>query len=188
MNAAKEYIEGVSKLMGGNRREWFYNSVFDFLLKEGIEFKSEALTEAEKTAVHNMLTDFTQMHGKPQYKQCFYNAQMARLEDGMNIFEYAEGYAVDEKIGVPLHHGFLTINNKVVDITWRDDDGNFYIGEKAGGYFGVQINKEDLRSIMIETGMVCPHLEAYQNGGEIFKQKFINGEQYLHKKGQNSEK
>ena len=115
----KAYIKSCNELFKGNKanESLYYHGIYDFLLREGRQFKSEKLNISEKNAVMKLFKDFKRSHGVPKYKQCFYNAQIALFNDPNRLFHYSEGYAIDPKIGIPLHHGFLTINNKVVDIT-----------------------------------------------------------------------
>lgn len=49
---------------------------------------------------------------------CFANAQKLVVADVTATLKYAEGYAVGAA-GFPVLHGWATINEKVVDLTWR---------------------------------------------------------------------
>jgi hypothetical protein len=50
-------------------------------------------------------------------KQCFFNAQMlARLWRGGELV-YVEGYRLDARLDIPILHGWVTINDKVIDPT-----------------------------------------------------------------------
>jgi hypothetical protein len=65
-------------------------------------------------------------------KQCFDNATqvlISRLAAGDNSVRYAEGYAMDAELAIPMQHAWLVdADNKVIDPTWRDVDDNLYFG------------------------------------------------------------
>ncbi|MDO5894044.1 hypothetical protein [Agrobacterium sp. Azo12] len=65
-------------------------------------------------------------------KQCFDNAtQMVieRLASGDNSVRYAEGYAMDAELPIPMQHAWLVdADDKVIDPTWRDATDNLYFG------------------------------------------------------------
>jgi hypothetical protein len=179
MSVVKKYIEVLNKMNNNfNDSNSFYNGIYDFLIKEGILFKSVALTKSEQKAVDKLFSRFIKMNGVPKHKECYYNAQIALYYDSENIFRYSEGFAIDNKIGIPLSHGFLTINGKVVDLTWRDEDGKFYIGDTAGEYFGVRFDSKDIRAAIKDTEMAHSHIECYWNNGLLFKNKFNDSQPY----------
>lgn len=63
---------------------------------------------------------------------CFDNAThllVARKAAGDNSVRYAEGYAMDAEVPVPMQHAWLVdANDKVIDPTWRNTDDNLYFG------------------------------------------------------------
>jgi hypothetical protein len=179
MNKSKEYIKSVASVFNPSKKNGFYYAgMYDLLNREGVCFDSKRLTKKENEAVNDLFETFKLMNGTPQYKQCFYNAQMAICYDRSGLFSYSEGYAIDPEINIPIHHGFLTINNKVVDFTWRDKKGNFYIGENSGDYFGIKFSKNDILEAMLDTKMARSHLEGFWNKGLLFSKKFTNGKSY----------
>jgi hypothetical protein len=175
----KQYISSINSLYKGNARskDLFYNGQYDFLLREGRLFKSEKLTKEEQSAVDSLFKRFIDSHGTPEYKQCFYNAQIALHFDCDNVFRYSEGYAMSS-VGLPMAHGFLTINEKVVDLTWRNEEGEFFVGETAVEYFGVRFDTQDILQAMLDTEMAQSHIECYWNKGLLFRQKFNDDKQY----------
>lgn len=179
MSQVKEHIKQMYDLItwDKNDKSTYYNGIFDFLIREGRLFKSEALTEDEKTAVNKLMERIISTSGTPKHKQCYYNAQTALFCDYDKLFRYSEGYAMSD-VGLALPHGFLTINEKVVDLTWRDKDGNFYVGETTNEYFGVRFDSEDILRAMLDTEMAQSHIECYWNNGLLFKQKFNDSEPY----------
>jgi len=65
-------------------------------------------------------------------KQCFDNATRAlisRLAAGDSTVRYAEGYAMDAELAIPMQHAWLVdAGDKVIDPTWRDAADNLYFG------------------------------------------------------------
>lgn len=105
---------------------WTYNGVADYVLDRGRAFrKSEPLTPLEWEAL-------TIAVGRQEcrQKECYYNAQKlakgaqaARLVTGFDgTMRYVEGYGITDNIPLAIHHGWVEINGKVVDLTWRTKD------------------------------------------------------------------
>jgi hypothetical protein len=97
--------------------------------------------------------------GEP--KACFRNAaRTALLRDGLF---YAEGYAIEPDLQLPMEHAWLVDRSgRVVDPTWRDSHHHTYFGiafkpdfvqsmlEMLGGEPGVLVNMHE----------ICRHLGA----------------------------
>lgn len=177
MSQVRKYLNEMNKIYGRysnmykSSNSFVYNGVFDFLIREGRVFKSEKLNQTEKQATEKLIEAFISCNGHPMYKKCFYNAQMALFHDKENIFRYSEGYAMSS-VGLPLLHAFLTINDKVVDFTWKHSNGDYCVGDKAGEYFGVKFNTVDVRNVIHHTKTAQSHLDCYWNKGLLFRQKF----------------
>lgn len=104
---------------------------------------------------------------RPILKECFSNSQRVILGDGENRLAYAEGWA-------GMHHGWLTIGGKVVDLTLSPaalglrlhvpksikGDIRFRMAaatedlndRMAGDYFGVQFTKKEVAAFVITNG------------------------------------
>lgn len=65
-------------------------------------------------------------------KHCFDNATqllISRLAAGDTTVRYAEGYAMDAELPIPMQHAWLVnADNKVIDPTWRKAANNLYFG------------------------------------------------------------
>lgn len=65
-------------------------------------------------------------------KQCFDNVTqvlISRLAAGDTTVRYAEGYAMDAELPIPMQHAWLVdADDKVIDPTWRDVADNLYFG------------------------------------------------------------
>jgi hypothetical protein len=133
--------------------------MFTTIADEGIVFKSQPLTDSEIEDME-LLVDYTSKICNFQQKECFHNAQMlVHTEDSVssdlsNEIKYFEGYFIRESLLIPIHHGWVTINGKVIDLTIRQDsvesplDGfeDRTLGEFADdvGYIGIEIDKQDV--------------------------------------------
>ena len=145
-NYCNSMIEMRSNTNMKTRTDFYYSSIEDFLKKEGTFAKSQQLTKSELEYVCKAIRDlpFT-----PQVKQCFYNSQMLVLNDRENKLVYNEGLG---NCGIlPMLHGWVTINNKVIDVTWKTNGwdkkfkkDNYVLGKlpKDYSYCGVKIDKE----------------------------------------------
>ncbi len=139
------YLRGLSSaLVGGGfstHTGYNYSSIYDFVLDRGRSYKSASLTTEERRVVRAAM-------GKRKFakKECFYNAHTLVLEDTSGTLIYTEGFALSRFI--PLYHGWVTINGKVVDVTW-DETGRPIMGTLPEGwsYVGVEF---PLRSVLRE--------------------------------------
>lgn len=74
-------------------------------------------------------------------RMCFMNATHAVLHHEMGV--YTEGFAMTPRLGIPIHHAWLTIDGKAVDLTWPHDDAT---------YFGVEFDKSVLIKETLNNG------------------------------------
>ena len=85
-------------------------------------------------------------------KQCFANSQrlVAAGPDGPLV--YVEGF-VYPKSGIPIHHGWVGINGKVVDVTLPDRaTGSVVLGEFSERiYVGILFSTRCVRAEMLRT-------------------------------------
>jgi len=100
--------------------EGFLYSCFEgYVLEHGHLLESAPLDEEEVQLVQEVL-DSAQARGIDlhEVKQCFANAQAFVLHADTDDFTYYEGYAVG-RASLPIHHGWVVINGKVIDLTWQ---------------------------------------------------------------------
>lgn len=132
------------------------------VLSQGVPYQSAALTAAEEAALHTALD---RAGIRFPMKQCFSNAQRlwqyASGDDRFH-FRYVEGWATTE-LDVPLHHAWLSLHGKVIDLTLRRRgarpahrgtrlrDRVVGVIPKGWGYIGVEIPWADVRARIIET-------------------------------------
>jgi len=145
---------------------WGYSCVEDYVLDRGVAPTSAPLTPEEEGILWMAVGNFGRRF---QQKQCFYNSQLLCLYDHSDSLQYMEGIAQGNAI-IPVHHGWATINGKVIDLTWRTEKvnhkgrlGNRIIGTIPEGweYLGCPFSKEDARARMIESGEIRAVLGDY---------------------------
>jgi len=171
--ALRDHLRVLSSFgMMPKSEEYNYTSMYDFVLDRGIPYDAETpLTKEEKQIIK---TAAKRMGQKFELKQCFYNAQMLVLSDSSGELEYAEGWA---HAGVfPVHHGWVILNGKVVDLTWRDQQGSCRVGRSLDvfAYLGVPIGKELIRSRIIKTGWASCVIDDYENHWPLLKWPRLN--------------
>ena len=146
-------------------KEFSYTSMYDFILDRGDVFDHKTpLTKEEK----KILTAACRGR-KFELKQCFYNAQMLVLNDDSGELQYAEGWAHSGFI--PVHHGWVLLNGKVIDLTWKDRKGESRVGRTLGdfAYLGVRFDRELIRSRIQKTGWASTVIDDYENDWPVLK-------------------
>jgi len=123
-NGLFEYLEfliGMSNSIAADYYKW--------ILREGQFFSKDKILRDLPPLVMT----------KPKRKQCYYNSQLAAIEN--DDLEYYEGWAISDGIPIPLSHGFNVLDRKVVDYTWKN----------GIEYFGIRIPKNFYLREMIRT-------------------------------------
>jgi len=96
-----------------------YHGIEDYVLDRGVAFAAAALTPDEMGVVSRAAQNTMEMADcQFRPKECFGNAQLLELGDETGTLQYHEGYG---RYYVDCLHGWVTINSKVVDLTWRRD-------------------------------------------------------------------
>ena len=164
------FLEQMNSMIKNNNRknnEFYYSSVYDFILKEGKTYKSQKLTKQEKDIVKNaiMVLGF-----KPQYKQCYYNAQLLAISDRTNTIKYVEGQAQNL---IPTSHGWNEINGKIIDVTYKHND-KIILGNipENSGYIGIVVDTEIIRRKILNTGYSNPIIEDWENHFPLLQKKY----------------
>ncbi len=166
MRSYMEQMVAFRAQCGGRPEGWGYSCVEDYVLDRGVTLESAPLTPEEEAILWKAVDHCSVRF---QQKQCFYNAQLLCLYDYSNSLQYMEGYASGNAI-IPVHHGWATLNGKVIDLTWRTEKanhkgrlGNRIIGTIPEGweYIGCSFSKEDARARMIESGEIRAFLGDY---------------------------
>lgn len=134
LDSLKEYLGMHAEMYSRNPREGYHHGIAGLLLEHGEAFcgPGEALAEEEAQAVADAAAFWS--HGFA-VKECFYNAQ--RLSVYSDRFLYWEGYAWGHAI-IPVHHAWVTVGGKVVDLTWRIEPLSDASKAKEGGRMPVE--------------------------------------------------
>lgn len=145
-----------------------YRGQYDFVLQHAKFYSPQELTREEKNIVKDAIKNLGFV---PQMKQCFYNAQMLACVDMLGKIKYCEGFANSI---IPVNHAWCTINDKVIDLTWRDKKGKNYLGNFPPeiSYFGFTLPTEKIREKMLKTSWACSYLDDWKNDWELFKKPF----------------
>lgn len=141
-----------------------YRSIHDFVLDRGKVYKSASLTTDERRVVRAAM-------GQRRFakKACFYNAHMLVMGDMSDTLVYTEGFAFSRFM--PMHHGWVTVNGKVVDVTW-DMAGNPVMGALPEGweYVGVEFpDRNMLRERITRRKEVHAVIDDPQDGFPVLK-------------------
>jgi hypothetical protein len=118
----EEYMRGsVAMRKHGNihvPEGYDYTCFEDYVLRNGAPLSSSALTDEEEQTVKEALDRAVRVGvDVHEMKQCFANSQTLLLMSDEPDLMYYEGYATG-RAGFPVHHGWVGINGKVVDLTW----------------------------------------------------------------------
>lgn len=171
MTTLRTFLEQASQFhIGRNIPVW---SMEEFVLKFGKEFVSAPLTDDEERIVCEAAARQTFSQ-----KQCFSNSQMLVLADRTEQLRYSEGFVF---FVIPIHHGWATINNKIVDVTLRIKPAQRKTGKLKDrnlgefkpplAYFGVQIVKEEICKYMVQTGMAGSLIDDWERGFPLRKKE-----------------
>ncbi len=140
-----------------------YKSMYDFVLDRGEFFDAQTpLTPEEEKIVRA-----AKKSRKFQMKQCFYNSQKLLLEDSSGQLKYAEGWAHSGII--PVHHGWVHINGKVVDVTWTNRESRLIAPPEGFTYFGVSFDSKLVIERMLSSGVACSVIDDYENNWPVLK-------------------
>jgi len=120
--------------------DYRYHSIEDYILKNGKQFESIPLSNAERKAVDTILSYLKKTKRAPRKGECFLNSfrLLANRHRAPGPFQwkYVEGY--EWTVAIPIYHAWVSLNGKVVDSTLG------YYGEfpEEEEYFGVEFPPE----------------------------------------------
>ena len=164
------------RVMKNIPKGFHYYGPEDYVLDHGGHFASAPLTEDEMATV---LAAAKACRMRFQVGQCFFNAQHLALYDTTGTLRYVEGLAMGLS-GFPVLHGWVTINNKVVDLTWRvikPAKGKGVYRDRIVGiipdgyaYHGVKFESEWIRARWDQYGMAYSFLDDGEHGFPIFQE------------------
>ena len=130
------------------------------LVSHGREYTTVGITRGE--------------HKQQKLGMCYMNSLHLALANG---YEYCEGYAMTEKVKLPLEHAWCWDNEKkrVIDVTWDEREGETY-------YFGLHFPANVAAEFMTKIGTYGLSFWKDRNGKAT--KAIID---YLEKKNENAE-
>lgn len=178
--------------MKGPPSGYAYSSIYEYVLKNG-HSPSEIPLSIEERA---WFTDVTKGQRYP-IKQCFANSQTftlavtdealrrsrKKLPQGWRL-SYVEGYVLPDWIPMPIHHGWVELNGKVIDLTLRyrdlkrDRKNRFYdraIGMYPGrAYMGVMFGVSAVLAHVVKYNEWGTLLDNWHDGHALLRAKEIS--------------
>ena len=126
-----------------------YGCPADFVLRNGRSFQPTEMT-AEETAY--VLDCVSRANRRFPMKYCYINSQRLMFDgDSERRLSYVEGYCRRAGTHLPGEHGWLALDGKVVDVTWRHEKPrrrgplrDSVLGAWSPGefeYFGVEMDR-----------------------------------------------
>ena len=165
--AIKAYLEELRGFMAARRPPGFrYSCIHDYVLENGRNFESASLTAEQSELVGSIVA---RMSEAAIPKQCFYNAQILAMAFWSERVSYVEGFAICS-IPIPIHHGWVSVDGKVIDVTWKED-GLPIIGEfpEGRGYYGASVSNEFISDRCAELGVAGTVLDDFERGFPLLK-------------------
>jgi hypothetical protein len=162
-----EYLRWLSEAVSktAHRSGWKHDSMESFYLKEGRAFPDTPYTPEEEAVLLAVFRG-----SKPKIKECYLNAQRLATSN-METLKYAEGYVFSEKVPLAIHHAWVTINDKPVDVTLRGDVCNVTTSDPKkllrrakenlvrNAYYGVHFPAPVIIKVWHEEGTARPMVE-----------------------------
>jgi hypothetical protein len=156
-----------------------YSSFEEYVLEHGHLLESSDLDEEETELTLEVLRSAAargvDVH---EFKQCFANSQSFVLEGDTDEFTYYEGFAIG-RAPIPVHHGWVVINGKVIDLTWHLEEPASRVllpgrpvGElpKNWAYWGFPVeNLEYVRARVLGRGMIGSLLDDWEGNYPLMR-------------------
>lgn len=157
------------------------------VLNRGITLNSQTLSLEEQDFLSACID---RTHSNFESKQCFHNSQYLLLSnvpylasDPSMKLQYYEGYVLSDQLYLPIHHGWLVLNSKVVDLTLTqeefdtgiDDLEDRIIGEIPSDmvYIGIPISTDDVLERIQTSGGTHTILEDWDSRFSHIKNKYL---------------
>lgn len=157
------------------------------VLSRGVTLSSQELSLEEleflSACIHRTHSNF-------EAKQCFHNSQYLLLSNVPHLasnpsmeLQYYEGYVLSDQLYLPIHHGWLVLNRKVVDLTLTQEEFDTriedledrIIGEIPSDmvYIGIPISTEDVLERIQTSGGTHTILEDWDRRFSHIKNKYL---------------
>lgn len=161
--ALANHLKNLSSFFVSNSSGFSYRSVYDFVLDRGSFWNEEPLSKEERDILQEASRGL-----RFEKKQCFYNSQRLIMGDSSGELQYTEGFA---HCGIiPVHHGWVVLRGKVIDLTWKDQKGKSRISGSGNFlYFGVPFDRNLVLSRISETGWASSVIDDPERGWPVLK-------------------
>ncbi len=164
-----------------------FSAPMKYVFDKGHIFISTTLTDEEFDFLKSALS-LLRERVKTDAKQCYSNSQIFLLSlETMGLLKrddirirYCEGFFIDKSIPIPIAHGWITLNNKIIDITLTQSEyqtnipklKNKIIAQIPQGfvYIGVEIDTEFVLKRMLDDGVAFTVLDDGRNTLKYLKQ------------------
>lgn len=176
----KQIVEMRKRIQKAIPAGYAYWCMEDYVLQNGRLYESQPLTDEELGWLFKLI------NGKRfAVKQCYYNSQLflmdAKFHDHEHELRYVEGYSIGV---IPVQHGWLTLNGKVIDLTMRLQEklkrqspvcrnrlGNRVLGEFPADreYFGVIFDTDHVCQEMVSSGTARSLIDDWENQWPLLK-------------------
>jgi hypothetical protein len=136
-----------------------YKSFEEYVLEHGRSFSSGRLTPDQRETYEWALTH---SNCSCEVKQCFANAcELVLL--GSDALQFVEGFAIHPPVPLPVHHAWVCLDDRVIDVTWRKrrPKGKWVVGTYPSDwqYFGVCFDTEYVRHVVVQSDHYCSMLD-----------------------------
>ena len=155
---------------------YHYQGAEDYILDRGSIYHSASLTADERKVVQDAIAACPSKRFRMGH--CYYNAQILVAYDRTGQLQYCEGVA-SGWTRVPLLHGWVVINGKVVDLTWRTPkplqrgilkDRIWGVFPDKWAYYGVTFDTESLMARMWRIKATGSLLDDIAHGFPLFQE------------------
>ena len=156
---------------------WPYRGMAEFVLTEGKPFHPAELCGSERRFARSLAAAHWRVHGPLKHGESFLNSQRCLLFDDSRRFAYAEGFVLDERAGHLELHGWLVLDERVVDFTaaapqepQRASEPPQVFGASARrAYFGVRFRRGYVEQRARETGRLGSVIDDWEHGFPLLR-------------------
>lgn len=150
-----------------------YASQEDFIATHGVSFRSAKLSPGERKLV---LGAAERCHESFPIKECYRNSVI--LVSAEPRLTYVEGLFISERVGIPIQHAWVVIDDKVVDMTARRSGpvgrgrwGDRVLGEFPEGrhYFGVSFHGDQVLDAAVDKRWSGAMIDDWQRHWPMLK-------------------
>lgn len=149
MSSPGDFISYLKSFTAASRNKNMPDVIGELLISRGEAFSGESLPRRISRGTA---------------KECFSNASLYLINNPIG-HRYFEGYAVNRKLRLMLHHAWVVNEQgKVIDLTWDDAEDCLY--------FGVSLDQKELLNRLRQTGSYGVLFRNYKVDKDYIYQQF----------------